>query len=120
MKRSLASIALMGATVMLMSACQKTATGPLETRYELTGDAQATVTPSITSVDDSGEPRTVTEEKANVPWSQLLVINQGETVLEATPSKGALACRIVVEKKEVAKVTGASGQKVTCKAGVGE
>lgn len=71
-------------------------------------------------MDDSGTPKTATEEKVNVPWSQLLVINRGETVLEATPSKGALTCRIVVEKKEVAKVTGAPGQKVTCTAEVDE
>lgn len=118
MKRVL-SLAVSGLVLLPLAACGRDS-GPLETRYELTGDSGATVRPTVQVLDENGKANRSTSEQAALPWSRLLVAERGETVLEATPSKGALTCRIVVEGTEVAKVTGAPGKPVTCTARVDE
>ena len=117
-------IVVLGGSALLFAGCGKDA-GPLETAYELTGEggAVAEVTRSIPSIDKDPSKivlKTATDKAVTLPWKSLVVAERGETVMEATPSKGSLVCRIVVEGKEVARVEGKPGEKVTCKAKVDE
>ncbi|KIR60653.1 MULTISPECIES: hypothetical protein [Micromonospora] len=112
---------LLGPVLLLASACADT--GPLEVRYELTGEPGVTVGPVIVVPAEGGDgtaTQRTTQETGPVPWQATLVVERGETTLEATPSRGALTCRIVVEGREAARVTGVPGQPVTCSAPVGE
>jgi hypothetical protein len=43
---------------------------------------------------------------------------KGDFTITAKPTKGALTCTIIVEKKEVKKVEGTEGEAVTCAAKV--
>jgi hypothetical protein len=119
MKRVLIVVPILAAAVLATAGCAKT--GPLETKYEVTGEASATAQMAILyNSGDAGTstPTQLPAEKGTLPWTTTLVAGRGDTVLTATPSKGALTCRIVVEGKEVAKVAGQPGQAVTCKAPV--
>ncbi|WP_229402506.1 hypothetical protein [Micromonospora okii] len=119
MKRALPVPLFLGAILLLTSACADA--GPLEVRYELTGATGTTVRPVITVPAEGGDGRPTeasAQEAAPLPWGRTLVVERGRTTLAATPSDGALVCRIVVEGREVARVTGTPGEPVTCTAPV--
>ncbi len=119
--RRVLPVTVLAAGLLLTSACADT--GPLEVRYELTGDPGVTVQPLVgvpTEDGARGTPRTITDAPVPLPWQQTLVVERGETTIEATPAQGALTCRIVVEGREAARVTGGPGQKVTCRGDVDE
>ena len=100
---------------LLLTGCGKDA-GPLETAWYVTGDSGANADVTITSAKDpegSGGDR-VPAKGAKLPYSDSGIAWRGETTLEAIPSQGALTCRIVVEGKEIVKVTGKAGEKVRC------
>lgn len=119
MKRTTAAVLLAGLLLTTTAACGRD-TGPLETRYEVTGTAGTKVTPTVHFVNEEGKAATTVLDPGVVPYSQTLVPDRGDTSMEAGPAEGALTCHIVVEGKEVAKVTGAPGQKVTCAGKVDE
>ena len=107
MKRVLAAIVLGGA-VMLVSACGSSSHG--EITYEMTGEAGATAEVTRVLPGADGKPNSVTMPNTALPMSQLASIGKGTFEVYGTPSSGALACRIVLDGKEVAKQTGAPGQ----------
>lgn len=117
MKRKF-SVAVLCTALVLVSACNRGPHGEID--YELTGDAGATADMTrVLPID--GKANSVTFPKQTLPQKRHASIGRGEEFeLSGTPSKGALTCRIVIDGKELAKQTGAPGQKVSCKATVEE
>jgi hypothetical protein len=112
-KRILAAAAAAAAAV-LTSACSPAENG--EIRYEMTGEAGATADVTRVPPGTDGQPDSVTFPKRALPMSEHASIAKGPFEVYGTPSRGALTCRIVMDGKEVAKQTGAPGQKVSCTA----
>lgn len=51
-----------------------------------------------------------------LPWRRGIATKAGEVTLAVTPTNDTATCRILVEKKEVAKQQGQPGAPVTCTA----
>jgi hypothetical protein len=117
-KRTFSTAVVLATALVLVSACDRGPHGEID--YELTGEAGATA--DITRVlPVAGKVNSVTLPKQALPQKLHASIGRGEEFeVYGTPSKGALTCRVVVDGKEVAKQTGAPGQKVSCKAKVEE
>jgi hypothetical protein len=110
------------ATLGLATGCS----GPQlkDVRFELTGDADATANVTRTLPDStgtgSGDTNAAKFDAVKLPWKNDVRQDKSTVALTATPTKGALTCRIIVAGKEVAKKTSAPGQPVTCTGAVPE
>ncbi|WP_328611482.1 hypothetical protein OG943_20990 [Amycolatopsis sp. NBC_00345] len=89
--------------------------------YELTTEGSGTVTKLAYNETADRYQDDVAQHDLNgplgLPWKLDVVVSAGqEAKVTATPSGGAaLTCRILLDKtKELAKVTAAAGQPVTC------
>jgi hypothetical protein len=114
-KRLLAAVVI-GSAVMVVSACGSSSHG--EITYEMTGESGATADVTRVLPGQNGKPNSETFPNTALPMSQSASIGKGTFEVYGTPSSGALTCRIVLDGKEVAKQTGAPGQKVSCQAQV--
>src|SRR4051812_22089025 len=117
MKRTFTAAVVLGAALVFVSACDRGPHG--EITYEVTGPAGATadVTRVLPKEEGGGA---VTLAKQALPFTNKASISAGTFEVRATPSEGALTCRIVVDGKETAKKTGEPGQQVSCTAVVKE
>jgi hypothetical protein len=90
----------------------------VEYHFEVTGNAAERVSYSVPQKQMPNGM--VTEDVANpaLPWKQAGVANAGVITLQVLPAGGAATCRIVIEKKEVAKKQGQPGASLTCTAKV--
>jgi hypothetical protein len=66
--------------------------------------------------EDEGKPQAAELTEQPLPWQRGLVTKGGEVTFTVTPKDGVTTCRIVLEKKEVAKQQGQPGAPVTCHA----
>src|SRR5437867_1052965 len=101
---SLASVAVLASGCGFM---QKSDLSSLvEYHFEVTGNTAEHVSYSVPQ--KQAPNGLVTEEVANpaLPWKQAGVANAGVITLQVVPAGGAATCRIVIEKKEVAKKQG--------------
>ena len=124
MFRKLSAAVLLGSTLLAASGCSRE---PLnyEVLFFVESSTATTGKVVVTTPDEAergkvGRPHTSEPEQVTLPWKAGRVTGKGKTSIEVTPAKGAVTCRIVVEKKEVAKVVGKDGQPVTCEADVRE
>ncbi|MDQ1645353.1 MAG: hypothetical protein QOJ50_1537 [Cryptosporangiaceae bacterium] len=117
--RNQIAVASAAAVLLLVPGCGRHG-GPIEANWEVTGAKGATADITVhTKPDPDGQGGGDDELKATrVPYKRVGVANAGPTSIEATPSTGALTCRILVEGHEVAKVVGQPGQPVRCAATV--
>jgi len=81
------------------------------------GDGAVVDTVTITSPGKAPSP----QDEKKLPMKLGYVIEsvdakKGDFTVTAKPAKGALTCKITVEKKEVKKVEGTAGEAVTCAA----
>jgi hypothetical protein len=90
----------------------------VEYHFQVTGVAADKITYALQQRDEHHNMRTIAEEKANptLPWTQAGVADPGMITLTVTPKDGPATCRIVVEKKELAKKTGQPGAPLSCSA----
>jgi hypothetical protein len=118
MKRTLPIAVMLAALGAATSGCSDFSTGddPRQTVYEVTGDPGTKAAVTRTAKDRYGNPINTNEGTIAVPWNKTYTVDQGETTMEATPTTGAVTCRIVVSGMEIAKVVGKPAEKVTCKA----
>jgi len=85
---------------------------------EVTG----TASPTGVVVHDIPGSQVDTGTAVPLPWKRGYVIDKediakGPVTVEVTPAKaGSVTCRIVIEKKEEAKVAGKDGEPVKCQA----
>jgi hypothetical protein len=119
-KRTLSAALVLGTALVLVSACNRGPHGEID--YEITGEPGATadVTRVLPPGQVEGQTDSITFPKQTLPLKRHASISKGTFEVYGTPSKGALTCRIVVDGEELAKETGAPGQKVSCKADVKE
>ncbi|MEV4701921.1 hypothetical protein [Actinoplanes sp. NPDC049316] len=118
MKRVLAG-ALIGATVLLSSACGSLDRGEHgEITWEVTGEAGATADITRVLPADAGAEPSVTFADQKLPASMRASIAEGTFEVHAVPAKGAAGCRIVVDGTEADKQTGAPGKEIICRATV--
>jgi hypothetical protein len=111
---SLASVAMFASGCGFMK--KSDLSSLVEYHFEVTG---ATAEHVSYSVPQTQAPNgLVTEEiaKPALPWKQAGVANAGVITLQVVPAGGAATCRIVIEKKEVAKKQGEPGVPLTCTA----
>jgi hypothetical protein len=113
MTRSLAVLALVGASTLL-AACSVNSSRH-QIRFEVNGDggAAAQIRYELPNGDSRHAWRSA--RHAPVPWSQLDATDPGVVTLEATPTTGALTCRIILDGTEITRVTGEPGQAVACR-----
>jgi hypothetical protein len=112
MKHVFSAAVVLGTALVLVSGCSRPEAR--EIRYEMTGDAGATANVTRVLPGDDGSPNSVTLSGEKLPMSKFAKFDEGRFEVSGTPTKGALTCRILVDGKEVAKKTGAPGQKVAC------
>jgi hypothetical protein len=118
--RVLTVTALLGSLV-LMTGCNREPAN-YEVFAQVTG-ADGTVVDTITITTPNKPASPVEGEDKKLPMKLGYVIEsadakKGDFTITAKPTKGALTCAIIVEKKEVKKVEGAVGEAVTCAAKV--
>lgn len=115
--RALPAIALLGSTLVLASGCSQDASS-----YEVIMEVTGTASPTGVVVHDIPGSQVDTGKAEALPWKRGYVIDKediakGPVTVEVTPGKGgSVTCRIVIEKKEEAKVTGKDGEPVKCQA----
>jgi hypothetical protein len=90
----------------------------VEYHFEVTGNAAEHVSYSVPQ--QQAPDGIVNTDVANpaLPWKLAGVANPGVITLQVMPAGGAATCRIVIEKKEVAKKQGQPGAPLTCTAKV--
>jgi hypothetical protein len=114
--RVLTATALLGSLVFT-AGCND-GPGEYEVITEVVGTNGAVVE-SITVTAPGSKPDPAEGEHKAVPFKRGYVLTseeakKGDFSITAKPTKGALTCVIVVDKKEVKKVAGAEGEAVTC------
>jgi hypothetical protein len=90
----------------------------VEYHFEVTGTSAEHVSYSVPQ--QQAPNGAVTSDIANpaLPWTIAGVANAGVISLQVVPAGGAATCRIVIEKKEVAKKQGQPGAPLICSAKV--
>src|SRR3954465_5347244 len=118
MRRTILTTAMLLAVVASTSGCGMLRRGPhyYEIGLEVTGPAEK-ITYSVppNSPDESAQPPTGVAAPT-VPWKEVRVTTGGEVKLQVTPKDGPVTCRILVEKRQVAKKEGQPGRELTCTA----
>jgi hypothetical protein len=120
--RVLTATALLGSLV-LTAGCNRTPAN-YEVFAEVVGaDGAAAEQITIATPGDSARP--VDADKLKLPMKLGYVIDHpdikhGDFVITAKPAKGALTCKIIVEKREVKRVEGKDGEAITCAAKVAQ
>jgi hypothetical protein len=114
--RALPAVALLGSALAFTSGCSQDASS-----YEVIMEVTGTASPAGSLVHSIPGSQVETGTPAELPWKRGYVIDKediakGPVTLEVKPAKGAVTCRIVIEKKEAAKVVGKDGEPVKCEA----
>ena len=118
MRRTILTVATLLTVAALTSGCGVLKRGPhyYEVQLEVTGSA-GKITYSIPPGEPDVPARPATEvADPTVPWKEARVTTGGEFTLQVTPKDGPATCRILIEKKEVAKKDGQPGSTLTCTA----
>jgi len=118
MRRTILTVATLSAVVAFTSGCGVLKRGPhyYEIGLEVTGKAgKITFSVPPNSPDEKAQPPTEVAGPT-VPWKEVRVTVGGEVKLQVTPTDGPVTCRILIEKKQVAKKEGPPGTELTCTA----
>jgi hypothetical protein len=86
----------------------------LEYHLEATGGSAEKITYSIPQY--KADNLDLEDPGPALPWKKAGITYPGTMTVTVTPKDGAASCRIVVEKKELAKKQGQAGAPVTCTA----
>jgi hypothetical protein len=109
MRRSVPAAALLGSLLVLSSGCSL-AGEKHQVTFEVTGSGGPA---QEIEYAVPGDLRNRVSD-APLPWTQKRTSEFGIMKVKATPSKGALTCRIVADGEEVAKVVGKDGETIEC------
>jgi spore maturation protein SpmA len=90
----------------------------VEYHFEVTGGTAEHVSYSVPQQQAPNGAVTADVSNPALPWKNAGVANAGVITLQVMPTSGAATCRIVIEKKEVAKKQGQPGAPLTCTAKV--
>jgi hypothetical protein len=90
----------------------------VEYHFEVTGSTAEHVSYSIPQRQAPNGKVTEDVSSPTLPWKLAGVADPGVITLQVMPAGGAATCRIVIEKKEVAKKQGQPGAPLTCTAKV--
>jgi hypothetical protein len=117
MRRTITAAALLTATMLTTTGCGLFGSGgrlgeSVEYHFEVTGSGTDKISYSYIAEDKS----TVTQEEAApaLPWKQAGIAWPGEIRIDLTPKDGPATCKIIVEKKVLAKKKGVAGQPLSC------
>jgi len=119
MRRALAATTLLLTVAAATTGCgafkkDDELTSALEYHLEVTGAAAQKITYSLPQYKKDNLDLEDVDQVA--PWKKAGITDPGTLTLTVTPKDGAATCRIVVEKKELAKKQGQPGAPVTCTA----
>jgi hypothetical protein len=115
MRRTISGIALLLTVTALTAGCHTglgTPSPEMEYHFEVTGTSAQKISYSVTQ--EKGRVTTEDADTTTLPWKQQGIAYAGQIRLDVMPTGGPVTCKIIVEKKQVAKKTGPAGTPLSC------